>query len=661
MNKLFQPIKIADVEIKNRIAMSPMGTNLCEENGTVTDRQIEYFEERAKGGAGLIFVVSCYNDFGFKMPGGVALEDDRFLPGIRRLTDTLHSYGAKVFAQLMHQGASAHSLMLGHQAVSASAVFSDFTHEMPREMTIPEIKETIEHFGEGALRAKEGGFDGVEVIGQGGYLFNQFLSPLTNKRNDEYGGDLERRMKFPIEVIHKIRGKVGPGFPISYRTCGDSFMPGGNRQKDIQMIMQAMDKAGVDIINVAAGWHQCRVPLITMCVPRGAYVYLTRGIKKVVNVPVIACHRIGNPILAEQVLLDNSADMIGMGRALLVDPDLPNKVAQGRYDEIRPCVACSNCFDGLRSHLTCAFNPALTKEKAYQIIPAKKPKKVIVVGGGPGGMEAARVLALRGHRVTLFEKSRKLGGQVNLAAIPPEREEFVNAVAYFSNEMKRLNIRVELGKEADIDVLKNETPDAVVIATGGTPIRPDIPGIDGKNVVYASDVLERRVEVGESAVVVCGGAIGCETALFIAKQGTITPEAAVFLATRGAMDAESAIRLTQQGKKVIVFEMLDKIGRDIGRTSRWTIIQSLRLHDVEMHSFAEVIRITESGVVYMQDGEERKVGADTVVIAAGTQPETALFEAAKDIVPEIYRVGDCIEPRMIMDAVHEAAEVGRKI
>lgn len=593
--------------------------------------------------------------------GGVALEDDKFLPGIRRLTDTIHSHGAKVFAQLMHQGASAPSSMLGHQAVSASAVFSEFTRETPRAMTIPEIRETIEHFAEGAWRAKEGGFDGVEVIGQGGYLFEQFLSELTNKRDDEYGGDPERRLRFPIEVVQKIREQVGPGFPISYRTCGDSFMPGGNRQKEIQVIVQAMEKAGLDIINQTAGWHQSRVPLITMCVPPGTYAYLGRGIKQLVNIPVIACHRIGNPVLAEKMLQDNCADMIGMGRALLADPELPNKVAEGRYEEVRPCVACGNCFSLIRHKFACTFNPALAKEKEYEIVPVKKPKKVVVVGGGPGGMEAARVLALRGHQVTLFEKSKKLGGQVNLAAIPPEREEFLNAVKYYTNEMQRLNIRVELDKEADVDVLKKEKPDAVVIATGGTPIRPDIPGTDGRNVVYANDVLERKVEVGESAVIVGGGAIGCETAMFIAKQGTISTESAVFLATRGAMDAESAIRLTHQGKKVAILEMLNRIGKDIPRASRWTILQSMRLHDIEMLSSAKVLSITESGVLYIQDDEERTVEADTVVIAIGTQSESALYEAVKDIFPETYRVGDCIEPRMIMDAIHEAAEVGRNI
>lgn len=665
--KLFQPIRIGDVEVKNRIVMSPLGVPFCEEGGTVSDRLIDFYLERAKGGVGLIYVVCCYNDFGFSLPRSVALEDDRFLPGTRRLTDALHTHGAKVFAQLMHTGSSTSSSRLGHQAVSASAVRSGLTGEVPRELTIPEIKETIEHLAEGAWRAKEGGFDGVEVIYQGGYLIAQFLSTLTNKRTDEYGGSLENRMRFPTELIRRIRERVGPGFPISYRTSGDSFMQGGDRQEEIKVYVQAMEKAGADLINVAAGWHQCRLPLITMCVPRGAFVYLARGIKEVVSVPVISCHRINDPIMAEQILLEGSADMIGMGRALLADPELPKKAAEGRFNEICPCIACNQgCFDMNPSaqraqELTCLLNPSVGREKEFQLTPAERPKNVVVVGGGPGGMEAARVLALRGHRVTLFEKSDKLGGQLNLAAIPPEREEFIHAVNYLSNEMQRLGVKVELGKGADAALVNGERPDAVVIATGATPIRPDIPGIDRENVVYACDVLEDKVDVGEKVVVIGGGAVGCETALFLAKKGTITPDVAVFLASRGVMDAESAVRLTHTGKKVTILEMLGKIGVDIGRTTRWTIMQSLGLHNVEMIPGATVQRITESGVIYTKDGEEKLVPADTIVIAVGTRSESKLFEALQGLVPEVYRVGDCIEPRTASEAVEEAARVGREI
>jgi len=508
MHKLFEPIKVADVEIKNRMVMPALGVGYCEEDGTVSDRLIDFYVERAKGGVGMVLIACCFNDFGVALPFHPALQDDKFLPGIRWLTDALHEYDVKVFAQLLHLGASLPQAGDGGPPVSASAVRSKLTGVVPRELTIPEIRETIAHFAEGAARAKEGGFDGMELAGTGGYLFNQFLSPQSNLRDDEYGGDAERRMKFPAETVQRIRQSVGPGFAISYRTCGDEFMKGGLRQEEMKLVAQAMEKAGADMINVTAGYHQSFLPLITMDVPRGTFVYLAQGTKEVVNVPVMACNRINDPFLAEQILLNQQADMIGMARGLMADPELPNKIAQGRYDEIRRCIACNQgCMDAafMMQQITCAFNPAAGREKEFELVPAEKPKKVFVIGGGPAGMESARTLALRGHHVTLFEKAEKLGGQLNLAAIPPGRGEFASAVNYLKNAVKKAGVKIELGKEAGAEFIKKENPDAVVLAAGSKAIRPDIPGIDGKNVVSASDVLLGKAEIGENVVVIGGG------------------------------------------------------------------------------------------------------------------------------------------------------------
>ncbi|MFC1895396.1 FAD-dependent oxidoreductase [Thermodesulfobacteriota bacterium] len=663
LHKLFEPIKIGDVEIKNRIVMSPMGLGWCEEDGTVTDRLVEFYSQRARGGAGLIIIVTGYNDFGNKMPMSPALEDEKFLPGLTRLTDAVHEHGAKVFAQLMHQGASSFSFVLGAQPVSASAVRSGLTREMPRELTRDEIKLTIEHLAEGAAMVKKAGFDGVEVIGTGGYLINQFISPLTNERTDEYGGDFEGRIRFPTELVQTIRDRVGAAFPISYRTCGDSFMPGGNRQEDIQQVVQAMERAGVDVINQAVGWHQAPMPLITMNVPRGAFVYLAQGIKDVVDVPVIACHRINDPVLAEQVLFDHRADLIGFGRPFLVDPEFPNKAAEQRFGEIRYCTACNTCFDMIFSAqpVTCAFNPAVGKEKEFEITPAEKPKKVVVVGGGIGGMEAARVLTLRGHDVRLYEKSDKLGGALNLAAIPPGREELATAVNYLANEMKRLNVTVEMQTEADIDSIAGMKPDAVVLATGATPIWPKVPGIDRKNVVHAHDVLEGKAEVKGKVVVIGGGATGAETALFIAKRKTINPDVAVFLASKKGVDPEAALQMTRKGGEVTVLEMINKIGQDIGRATRWTIIGELREYGVNMVTLATATEITDKGVVYEHEGQEKVAPADTVVIAAGVQPRKGLAESLEGVVAEVHNLGDCVDPRHAMDAIHEAARIARQI
>jgi len=663
LQKLFEPIKIGDVEIKNRIVMSPMALGFCEDDGTINDRFVEFYTQRAQGGAGLIIVVTGYNDFGNKMPRSPALEDEKFLPGLKRLTDAVHEHGAKVFAQLMHQGASAFSFIFGIQPVSASAVRSGLTGEMPRELTKDEIKLTIDHLAEGAAMVQKAGFDGVEVIGTGGYLINQFISALTNKRTDEYGGDFEGRIRFPTELVQTIRESVGADFPISYRTCGDSFMPGGNRQEDIQQVVQAMEKAGADVINQAVGWHQAPMPMITMNVPRGTFVYLAQGIKEKVDIPVIACHRINDPILAEKVLFDHRADLIGFGRPFLIDPEFPNKAADERYGEIRYCTACNACFDQIFSGqpVTCAFNPAVGREKEFEITPAEKPKEVVVVGGGIGGMEAARVLTMRGHDVTLYEKSDRLGGALNLAAIPPGREEFVTAVNYLSNEMERLDVKVKMKTEADRNVIGEQKPDAVVLATGATPIWPKIPGIDQKNVVHAHDVLEDKAEVKGKVVIIGGGATGAETALFIAKKKAMNPEVAIYLASKKGIDPEAALQFTRSGTDVTVLEMVNRIGQDIGRTTRWTIIGELREYGVKMVTLATATKITEEGVVYEHEGQEKLVPADTVVIAAGVESSKGLAEALEGAFAEVHNVGDCIDPRHAMDAIHEAARIARQI
>lgn len=665
MKKLFTPVKIGKLELLNRIVMTAMQLNYSND-GFCTQRLIDFYRERARGGVGLIIIGGCVID---EYAGGrimIGLDDDKFIPGLRELASAVHEYGAKIACQLYHGGSYVHSMLIdGRQAVSASPVMSGFTKEVPRKLSISEIKEIIKNYGKAARKVKDAGFDGVEVLAGTGYLISQFLSPVTNKRKDRYGGDFTSRMRFGLEVAREVRKTVGPDFPVIFRVAGNEFVPGGNTNKEARIFCQGLEKAGVDAINVTGGWHETRVPQITMAVPRGAFVYLAQGIKEVVGIPVIACNRINDPIFADQILRDGMADLIGIGRPLIADPELPNKAKAGRFDEIRTCIACNQgCFDRVfeLKPITCLQNPRAGREGEFEVKPAKKPKRVMVVGGGPGGMETAYISALRGHDVSLYEREDRLGGQIYLCAIPPGRGDFFNLLGNLNSQLRSSGVKVELDTEVTPELVEEVKPDVVVVATGARPIIPDIPGIDGQNVVGAWDLLYGKVDVGDRVVIVGGGAVGCETALFLANKGTLDGNTLHFLAANRAEDWETLNSLTSKGiKKVTIVEMLPRLGRDIGLSTRWTIMQELRRFGVEMIKNTPVKEILADGVIFERDGKDQKVEADSVVIAVGSRSENALYEKLKDKGREVYLIGDSKEPRKILEAIQEGFEVGFKV
>lgn len=665
LKMLFTPIQINRMELKNRIVMPAMHF-LPSWDGMLLPHHTDYYVERASGGVAMIIIGGCTIDEFSGAVDMISVRDDKFIPALSQLAKAVQAHGAKIAAQLYHAGRYSHSLLMGgRQAVSSSPVRSKFTGETPRELSIPEIKQVQRNYALAALRLKRAGFDAVEVIASAGYLISQFLSPIVNKRKDEYGGEYENRMRFGLEVAKEIRREVGPDFPLIFRVAGNEFMEGGLENKEAQIFCRELEKAGVDMINVTGGWHETRVPQITMGLPRGGFTYLAQGIKQAVSIPVMACNRINDPLLADQILRDGQADLVGFARGLIADPELPNKAMAGRFQEINCCIACNQgCFDTLfdRQPVTCLVNARAGAEAKLTIEPAKHKKKIMVIGGGPAGMEAARVAALRGHEVCLYEKNERLGGQLSLAAIPPGRGEFLTFVNYLEKQLSKLNVVVRTRTEATPLNVELEKPDAIIIATGAEAVAPNIKGADRPNVLMAWDVLASKVDTGLEVIIIGGGAVGLETALFLARKGTLDPETLHFLMFNQAERVETLHTLLYRGlKKITVLEMLKKIGEDIGPSTRWSIRQDLARLSIKTMTSATAREITAEGVIIDREGTEMFIPGDTVVIAAGARPVNALYEKLKELVPEIHLIGDAKAPRKALQAVAEGLAAGRII
>ncbi len=557
---LFEPIKINQLELKNRIYMPAMHMNMAE-NFEVTDQLIDFYAERARGGVAVITVGYATVDEYSGNVTNIGAHKDEFIPGLKRLAQAIQENGARAVVQINHAGRYNFSFFLdGKQAVAPSAVPSRMTRETPRELTIDEIREVINSFAQAAARVKKAGYDGVEVLSGTGYLISEFLSPFTNKREDDYGGSFENRMRFGLEVMQAIRQEVGDDFPLIVRMNGNDFMPGGNGRKDLQEYARRLVQVGVDALNINVGWHEARVPQIVTAVPRGVFGYLAKGIKELVDVPVISGHRINDPDTAREMIADGLCDMVAMGRPLIADPFLPEKAKTGREKGIVHCIACAQgCFDNLfkLKPVECLCNPKAGREKETAVEKTKAPKKVMVVGGGAAGMSAALSAREKGHNVTLYEKGSRLGGQLYLASAPPGREEFAELAKDLEHQVALSAINVVLDQSVDEALIDHEKPDAVILATGAQPIKPPIPGVELPHVVQAWDVLQGKAVTGRRVVIVGGGAVGVETALFLAEKGTLSPQALKFLLVNRAEDPRDLYELATRGTKdIVVIEMI---------------------------------------------------------------------------------------------------------
>ena len=661
---LASPLEVGPLTLKNRICMPAMHLNFTM-GGGVSDTLVDFYAERARGGVAMITVGGCSVDTLGSGPIMIGLHEDRFVDGLTRLTGAIHEGGALAVAQLYHAGKYAYSMLTGQQAVSASAVFSKLTKEMPRELSLDEITQVQRAFADAARRAQEAGFDGVEVLGSAGYLICQFLSPVSNQREDRYGGSFENRVRFGREVIEQVRAAVGPQTAVLVRVAGADLVPGGLNNEHSARASRVFSEAGAQAVNVTGGWHETRVPQLTMGVPRGAFLHLARRIREAVEVPVMASNRIADPRMAEQALADGMADLINFGRPLIADPRLPQKALSGKPWRIIHCVACNQgCFDNVFAArpVRCTVNPVVGQEGKLPLGEADNRRKVLVAGGGPAGMMAAITAARRGHQVTLAERSGQLGGQLLLAGATRDRQEMLTLVADLRQQLEDCAVKLLLNTEVTPVGVQAAGAEVVVVATGASAAPCDLPGADLPNVKQAWELLASQAAVGPEVVVVGGGPVAVDVARELAQRGTLDAESLRFLLINEAEDPATLRQRCLQGThKVTVVELLSRAGKGIGRSTRWTLLQDLSRFGVEVLVSARVSAITEQGVELEQDGEARLLPADTVVLATGSRAESALAEALGEAGVETVVVGDARSPRRAFEALHEGFKAGLEI
>jgi len=638
MNKLLcQPFTMGNMALKNRMVVPPMVVRYATDDGYITDRSISYYEARARGGAGLIIQEATYvHSKGQIIANEPGISDDKFIPRLSDLARAIHRYGAKIAIQLVHGGRLAY-LPAGVQGLAPSPMAAA-GYPVPKEMNSGEIADVIKYFAQAAVRAKRAGYDGVEVHAAHNYLVDQFISPASNHRKDEYGGIVENRARFLVQVIEAVREATGNGFPVWCRINGKEFgVLGGETLEDAKKVARMAKNAGAVAIHVSAFGPASPINLTTPTFTPAIIADLAAGIKSAVGVPVIAVGRM-TPESGEELLSQGKADLIGFGRAIFADSELPNKVCEGRQEDIRPCILCFRCRDDLRFNpvigVGCSVNAAMGKEASCQITKAAKSKRVLVVGGGPAGMEAARVAASRGHQVSIWEKEPSLGGQLKAACVAPNKDRIGALVPYFVAELTNLAVEVELGMEATAEKIIQFAPDALVVATGVMPVAPEIPGLEKLGPVQAVDVLLGKAKVGND-VVVMGGEV-------------VASEVAEFLATNG--------------KKVTMVRRGPEIAQKVSPSLRGFHLERLKNAGISMLNGVTYDRATEEGlVITTKDGEKKTIEADTIVLAVGAVSEQRLYQEVKDRIVEIYLVGDSVSPRRIGEAVTEGFQTGLTI
>lgn len=635
---MFAPIKIGPMTVSNRFVVSPMGNNFANTDGTMSDKSLAYYSKRAQGGFGLItFEATVVHKEAKGGPRKPCLFDDSTVESFKRVIDACHENGAKISIQLQHAGPEGNAKVAGYPLKSASAIPSALGRNIPEAMTTEEIYELIEAYGDAAVRAKKAGADAVEVHCAHGYLISSFLSPRTNKRVDEFGGCFENRMRLPRLVIENIRKKVGHSIAIICRINSSDEVAGGLDVHDSAVIAAYLEECGIDGLHVSRAVHLKDEYMWAPTVIHGGFnAELVTEIKRAVNIPVIVVGRFTEPHYAEILVREGRCDLVAFGRQSLADPETPNKAAAGCLDELTPCIAClqgcvCNMYQG--NPITCLVNPLLGRED--ELKQADTSKKVVVVGGGVGGMLAAWVCAKRGHDVTLFEATDILGGQMRLAAYPPGKGDITNMVRSYINKCNKYGVKIHMNTKVTTEIISEEKPDAVIIATGATPLVLPIPGINESGLIHAVDLLDGKEACGKKVLVVGGGMVGCETAAF----------------------------LGELGHDVTVIELRDEVGADVISEHRKYLMKDFDEYKIKTITGAKVAKFFEDGVDYtLADGVGQSAhGFDSVVLAMGSRNYDPLSEEVKKVVKETYVVGDATRARRALDATKEALDAALQI
>ncbi|MFO7688018.1 MAG: NAD(P)/FAD-dependent oxidoreductase [Desulfobacterales bacterium] len=638
MKHLFTPFQIKGLQLKNRIVLPPLASFLIEVGGGITDRAVEHYRRRAAGGPAMVIMEACaVSPEGVVSENQARIDSDRLLEGLARIAAAIKAEGAIAAIQIHHAGRQTSARVIKRLPLAPSPLPCPAIRGEVAPLSAEQIQELVEKFANAAVRSREAGFELLEIHGAHGYLINQFLSRYSNIREDGYGGDITGRTRFARDIIAAIRNRLGPSFPISFKISAQEFVPEGLTVKESIDILKLLVTAGIDAVQVSAGndatpeWICQPMFMQKACLADSA-----AAIKKALKIPVMAVGRINDPFTADGIIAKGMADLVCIGRGLMADPEMPLKAQQGRFDEIRTCIACNTCMQSIyrKGRLECLVNPALGREQEMQIVPATQPKKVMVVGGGPGGMNAAWVAAKRGHEVHLYEKQPYLGGQL----VPGSRTAYkreMQSLIHFQKRQAELNgVICHLGKEVTAQTVQTENPDVVILATGSRPVLPTVEGIDEASVVTFDVVFNGDVQENKTTAIIGGGATGCEV----------------------------AYHLSETGSPVTIVELMPKIGGDLEAVTKKLLVRKLKENNVRILTEHRLLRVAKDSVVVAgPNGSEQVIEAERVVIAIGIRPDDTLHGQIKALGYEIHVIGDCLEPRTAKTAIYEGAILGRSI